>query len=1761
MRRAAHGTRSRASGSANDRGGFALMVVLLVLLALLVLCTPFLISARNADRASSQISDRTQSRVALDTAARHARAGLYATHSSLDGTPYFDTLDEIEIKNQFPAEFLDARDEHGVMWDLEVTDAAGQIDLNSAGPHVLANLMDASTRFSAVVDLNSKELTVASTVGFEPTGFLWVGGELIHYTRIVENTFADFQRGMLGPANETEWFGGPRPPSLHDAGAPVLDQRAFALCAWRLHGPDSRLRTLSAVEELADAGSHVLARMTGGDAAAPVWNADVLRPLVAHGTVHGGLRAGPMWQHAARLTSPVQGGKDGKITVDCSRWMNPGTTIEISDGTTVEMAIVQVPPRGNEVTLDKVLANDYLANRAQVRVLARRPVNLNTARVEVLRALFTNLQLVGKNARITRDEARTLADLVMESRPFTGFEDFLRRIVLPAAGLEKLPSDAPVVPDMLVAGGGFLDPNDALALYRNGLNANDSALLYSTMPYSFNTRDTYALELRAAVNAPSGVERTSSVRDEVTIIAPQQELLTLWSRQEDWDEVRRLSCGSPWWMSGPRSTTRWEYKGAVPPSYVWAHMGTAQDQPYLPGVTDTTAFANEAAPPVPEHVFPSREDDGFVQLWPARVLEDNTTRKDRVIHFDHETRDPEGRYLPDEIVQRTAYEQQVAWTAAAMSNTDGALLRPLSFSAWVKPRALTNATLLDVAGTDPSADRLSLVIDGTDLVLRVLDGVGDHPDPLSSDEVAEVRYETTQGTSPGLPIDRWSHVEIDVRGTRPDQMSMLVNGLAHGVRTPGLTRLTANVMQGAGALPVESTEGFPQFCTVRVGNELIEVEAQPPDTRGQGVLVAAHQTTGKRAGFGGRTAREEFTTTPYTDPPPAGLAPSVPANLNAVPPLDMDHLAGTTVELYGYSLPIATNVTSGEAEIANVLAPFRVAVLDRAIGGAQAEGDPIASGAANPLYGTLGFGLEGEDSSVTALELLSADNPAAQDFMEAFNKDGGYAALVQVEWELDNGAVATPDGTPFGGVEVFRYSGWNGNTLQIAADPQGISQRGDNVPELPDIPSTANSTAGELDIGGRRAFISDWDPNWKIGNVPVSSFLDWRAYVVPISLSVPNATDFPIPNANQPISQFAQITEVDNAENTEWVRYDTFETQRAPAQLVRDDLIALGRLYWALTLRDPNLPPPVVAPPTPTGPGGPGGGGGPVEHMLASGGVSAALLATVAAPATAPVQSYSADWSPVLGTNENVDYPISSAAASQFQFRGVFGTYSHQHDPGTTILPVFATYGEEVYGADRGRPGRMDFAFLVDPSVQSLGFAVRVHRAHIPSTLIDVSTWDPAGGVPQAGQPAQVVQDGIAPNLVYVALDKRAPSPMLASPPLVGGLPVVDTRSLARLTCFPSGERPRVVETVVIGGGFQGPNSGAVPSALVDEVIFDNAEFGVKPPTGKYDDLQGACMILTRDLSDAGKSLEVNPVTVRVPGILYPLATAHFFLNDLPADGGLLRIGDEILAFNSRDAATGTMGIATNGRGLLGTTAQPHDISEPVSWLESHPVTFLTADASDGAAAFQVADLRDFPPEGTILIGSELIHYTRLSGNSLEMPRASTVAGAMDEKGDGLFRGRFGTVRAGHTAGEAVILFPFRYWDRWAPKADAPELAYFGMSVDQPAGLLSSCFFFKTDGEASQVGVLQRTDPDAPWDADPETDQRLKLYWKGDNEGQPLLVNQQSDHVDWRIFVQYSPNAFDLATGMSHGWKESPRLQRFGAFHFAPNLVLRSVER
>jgi hypothetical protein len=163
--------------------------------------------------------------------------------------------------------------------------------------------------------------------------------------------------------------------------------------------------------------------------------------------------------------------------------------------------------------------------------------------------------------------------------------------------------------------------------------------------------------------------------------------------------------------------------------------------------------------------------------------------------------------------------------------------------------------------------------------------------------------------------------------------------------------------------------------------------------------------------------------------------------------------------------------------------------------------------------------------------------------------------------------------------------------------------------------------------------------------------------------------------------------------------------------------------------------------------------------------------------------------------------------------------------------------------------------------------------------------------------------------------------------------------------------------------------------------------------------------------------------------------------------------------------------IPQGGRGLLGTTEVPHELGETAEFLDQFTVSVLNAGASADGNALTLADVSRFPYQGTVIAGDELIHYTRIAGTSLEMPRRSSDPGRMDNKGPGIFRGRYGTTPAAHAAGVPVIQFPFRYWDRWADRCDGPELAYFALCVDQPQAFFRTAFWTSEEPSSGQARI------------------------------------------------------------------------------------------
>jgi hypothetical protein len=1763
MRRAGIPAR-RLGAPAGREGGFVLLIVLFVLLALFVFTAPFLATARNADRASRHLADGAQARLALDAAARRARVQLEASHPAADKTPYFDDIEELSGASHADRRGFDPHDPKGVMWSAEVHDLAGRIDLDSAPPQVYANLFGAVTRLQEPLPAEERALKVGDADALPANGVIWIAGELMRIEgRDRDGRIVLTERGIGATQDkEKNWITeGPRPPANHGLGEHVLDQRALAPIIWRTASSDGVPRDLDTVDQLAEADALTL---TGS---LTEFGFDALR---RYGTTDDGLRAGPEWQRSTRLVSEVTGGETFEIGVEDSRWFGVGSTVRITNGITTELRFIARRGDSGNLFLDRALEFDYERWQAEVAVQVRRPVNVNTAATETLFALFANLGLAGQNSRIDESEARALAALTIESRPFTGLEDWMTRVVLPSAGIERLPDDAPVKPDAVSAGPGAIggmvlsDARDAMALYLNCLNANDARLAFATMPLCFTSRDTYALELRAAVNGEAGILRTSAVRERVELVTPQaNELLHVFARQEDFDESLRLGRRAPWWATGPEATSRFD-AGVEPPSRAMAHLGTLDGVPYLPGISDLQLDA-EGVVRTPEHVFASREDDvAWCQLAPARVFEEGNL-VGRMEHFDHETRDLEGRYLPDETLayDPSAAEQPVQWAPP-----DG-MLRPLSFEAWFQPRQAGDGTLMAVGGPSAETDRIMLGMEGEDLVLRVLDGFGDHR-LTTATEVAEARFPiATSEVDPGLPATSWSHVKVDVQGNRPDQLGLYVNGLAVGVRRPGLTRLTTQLAQGAGVIGVESTEGFPERCVVRIGDELIECTVT-----GETTFAVQHEDSGEFAGSGGRLARLRWN---EVDELPDDLAN-----------VSVSHPSGTPVALYGYASTLATDVPTGRAQLPASLGPWRAA---RVVSTPQPNDmDPVQ---VPVLVGGLpqseNLGMGWLPATTGELQLALGDDPLGDTdgarVMPAFDPRGGYAALISVRpiWSgSTRDEIETVEGYVVGGYEIVRYSGWTGNAIQIVER--------NAVRDLPTYEAELDDRARSLSVAPH-AFVFVWDPQWVLNaqsgaGTPIFELMNWQTYLLPISLSVPGATQLTFLQATGTTSRFAQITETSDPERTEWVRYDDVDASNG--QLVRSSALALNSAYDAITSGAANG----VNVPVEPGGGGPGGGGpgggGPGGGGPGGGGPggifdpseAVAARAVAGAPAARGPRASAAgsDWDPFRGEDPNEDLPLTRSVGAGLHFRGVLGTETGEHAPGTVVVPVFQVYETSIVpGArsDGGVPGAFDPVFLVGDGPAHIGWPMRVHRGHLASSERPRYGWQqPTPGVytvveatppdTETEQGDRIVVDPVNDyetyGRIYVAFDDAAPEVILAN---TQGT-ITDSRVIPRLVKFPSGELPRFVTSATVGSGAAGQFDFGIPAASVDEIAFGNTRaFSGLPGASPTEHTAGASLVVQEEVGESDQGMIVEPFAARVPQARFGTGTGTPALSQLRPNGGLLRIGSEIVAYSGLDPSNGGVAFATNGRGLLGTFAQPHQVSEPVAYLEHWIATTLAVEVSADDATLPVMALDEFPPQGLVLIDGELIHYTRLVQGALDMPRRSSEPGLMDENGGGAFRGRFGTAPAGHAAGTAVILFPFRYWDRYSVRFDGPELAYFGFHLDQPNAWWSGVTF---DAEESQWGgaslvVLQRTRASAPWDADHEETLGLRLLEDGTQEGDFVPINEQADRIEWRVFARYGAGAFDAVSGLAHGWKNAPRLNHLGVTYYGPGRVLRSVDR
>ena len=822
----------------------------------------------------------------------------------------------------------------------------------------------------------------------------------------------------------------------------------------------------------------------------------------------------------------------------------------------------------------------------------------------------------------------------------------------------------------------------------------------------------------------------------------------------------------------------------------------------------------------------------------------------------------------------------------------------------------------------------------------------------------------------------------------------------------------------------------------------------------------------------------------------------------------MRHSSGEPVELFGYSI-LPRNavggrgvvVPSGGAHLRDGISSLKVATF----AGNFVQTFPPTQQGQPPIRVMVH---DPNQPNGNQLEL-----PQGQDW-SCFPASGGYVLIVSV------GAGPVP-----GQVEFARYSGRSGNILN------GLSA----VASPPNPRLNQNQTAV--------ATIRSVHPVQLITGLPNPPP---RAVVIPLSIAVDNPQGLKTPEkvqggggGNLPWDtepEFVQLGQQDfndlSQHDIEWIRYHHIDTQGG--HLVLDELPILSAAASYLRGLLPGTPSPTGAATAMIGVFPQRSQCGTFETIgsftggnHASGSEALPCIRTVSFSRATSVNIPSAGGAAAPGTP--IEAPSTGAAWSS------------------------AGWGDQV--TIEGPRGRNSVRARVSwAGVES--FTIGSGTPILPLRPPYIST---AGNNNTVPQPAS--------GLGWISLSKSTGQDYRQSGFPTAGTDAQRDRYL-RILKFPSGELPRIGRGARVAAG--GSVDGQVGSTdgRLDEVRvtpFIQERFVVW-------DHQGMNLAST---PPSLRSVDQATDTIPIANVDWAVSLggrtnySHYHLADgrrvaynealrgLPAnEAGLVKIGEEIIAF--RNIGTGQGGgpaLLECTRGFMNTIPTPHGPGERVVFLDFVPISKLTGAFGPQQASMALAQINGFQPTGgSVLIGTEVVHYTRITAGSLVMPWAIDAEGEVD---GGLFRGRFGTSVQSHSTDDLVMALPFRYWDRYAEGQDAAALSWYGLSLDLP-----DAFFHRIDfeelkrGNLTDIVVLARSDQTVSWAADPRSTKGLFLFDQGNSE-EPALLNTAGGGLELRVFFRYLQGAMNPTTMEVHDWKRSAELRRLSVKYFDETRVLK----
>ncbi|MFH1423256.1 MAG: hypothetical protein ABIH42_11170 [Planctomycetota bacterium] len=264
-----------------DKNGFALIMVVVIIMGLVVIAVPFLSSMRLSEKNSKIFLAKIQAREIARGAKNLAVSSLYNTHESVErenflsnfasrnrnqrqsrtpdsvkfNTPDFDSLEEYDTtfpqlltSNGKQFSFADPTKE---IWSVHAQDEQAKINLNSAAPWLIANIMGV-TELTEDCKANDTEIKIADTTIFfadsDPQtvdGFVRIDSEYIAYCGKTKTALTGCMRGIFMESVKHK----------HEKGSLVHDGRAFKIAEHRIlndRGHISLFTTPASVRDIAN---------------------------------------------------------------------------------------------------------------------------------------------------------------------------------------------------------------------------------------------------------------------------------------------------------------------------------------------------------------------------------------------------------------------------------------------------------------------------------------------------------------------------------------------------------------------------------------------------------------------------------------------------------------------------------------------------------------------------------------------------------------------------------------------------------------------------------------------------------------------------------------------------------------------------------------------------------------------------------------------------------------------------------------------------------------------------------------------------------------------------------------------------------------------------------------------------------------------------------------------------------------------------------------------------------------------------------------------------------------------------------------------------------------------------------------------------------------------------------------------------------------------------------------------------------------------